>query len=110
MKTQEKTLLGIALAAALTSPFCFGGASAAAACADGRFLISKEGFRKAFYLELDRDTTREASRVAAQKTPGYAMLAEVNGHLRHFPTANVAYPLRTRTSERNPFSFGMVAL
>jgi hypothetical protein len=56
---------------------------------DAAFLLEKAGHRKAFYLEQDRDTTRNAERVVAQKHAGYAMLAEVAGHLRHFPTATV---------------------
>jgi Replication-relaxation len=56
---------------------------------DAAFLVGKAGFRKVMYVEMDRDTTREASRVIAQKAPGYAGLAKMAGHLRHFPTANV---------------------
>jgi hypothetical protein len=56
---------------------------------DAAFLLNKAGFRKVFYLEMDRDTTREASRVIAQKAPGYAGLAQAAGHLRHFPSSNV---------------------
>lgn len=56
---------------------------------DAAFLLAKGGYRKVMYLEMDRDTTREASRVIAQKAPGYAGLVKIAGHLRHFPTANV---------------------
>ncbi len=56
---------------------------------DAAFLLGKAGFNKVMYLEMDRDTTREASRVLAQKAPGYAGLAKIQGHLRHFPAANV---------------------
>jgi hypothetical protein len=57
---------------------------------DAAFLLQKEGFRKAFYLEQDRDTTKDAVRVAAQKCHGYAGLFERRMHfVRHFPTANV---------------------
>jgi len=57
---------------------------------DAAFLLEKEGFRKAFYLEQDRDTTKSADRVAAQKCHGYAGLYEKRLHVgRHFPTANV---------------------
>jgi hypothetical protein len=56
---------------------------------DAAFLLAKSNFRKVMFLEMDRDTTREASRVIAQKAPGYAGLATMRGHLRHFPTANV---------------------
>src|SRR5262249_5056288 len=54
---------------------------------DAAFLLSMSGASKVFYLELDRDTTQPASRVAAQKSPGFAGLAEVQGHKRHFPKA-----------------------
>ncbi len=57
---------------------------------DAGFLLEKGGFRKAFYLEQDRDTTKNAERVAAQKCHGYASLYERRMHIaRHFPTANV---------------------
>lgn len=57
---------------------------------DAAFLLGKEGFRKAFYLEQDRDTTKSADRVAAQKCHGYAGLFERRMHIaRHFPIANV---------------------
>ncbi len=57
---------------------------------DAAFLLDKEGFRKAFYIEQDRDTTKNADRVAAQKCHGYAGLFEKRLHIgRHFPTTNV---------------------
>lgn len=57
---------------------------------DAAFLLQKDGFRKCFYLEEDRDTTKNSDRVAAQKCHGYAGLFEQRMHLsRHFPTANV---------------------
>lgn len=57
---------------------------------DGAFLLQKDGFRKAFYVEQDRDTTKNADRVAAQKCHGYAGLFERRLHIhRHFPMANV---------------------
>lgn len=57
---------------------------------DAAFLLEKDGFRKAFYVEQDRDTTKNAERVAAQKCHGYAGLFERRLHIdRHFPTANV---------------------
>lgn len=57
---------------------------------DAAFLLEKDGFRKAFYLEQDRDTTKSAERVAAQKCHGYAGLFERRLHIdRHFPTVNV---------------------
>src|SRR5207302_1151744 len=39
---------------------------------DAGFLLEKEGFRKVFYVEQHRDTTKNADRVAAQKCHGYA--------------------------------------
>ncbi len=57
---------------------------------DAAFLLQRDGFRKAFYLEQDRDTTKSADRVAAQKCHGYASLFERRMHInRHFPTVNV---------------------
>ncbi|MDP9025377.1 MAG: replication-relaxation family protein [Candidatus Eremiobacteraeota bacterium] len=57
---------------------------------DAAFLLQKDGFRKAFYLEQDRDTTKNAERVAAQKCHGFAALFERRAHIgRHFPLANV---------------------
>jgi hypothetical protein len=57
---------------------------------DAAFLLEKDAFRKAFYLEQDRDTTRSADRVAAQKCHGYASLFEKRLHIaRHFLLANV---------------------
>lgn len=52
---------------------------------DAAFLLQKEGARKVFYLEQDRDSTKSAERVAAQKAGGYAGLLEHRLHLRHFP-------------------------
>ena len=56
---------------------------------DAGFLLGMGGFRKVYYLETDRDTTKSADRVAAQKSNGYAGLLAQRGHLRHFPNANV---------------------
>src|SRR5207253_1060115 len=57
---------------------------------DAAFLLEKDGFRKAYYVEQDRDTTKNAERVAAQKCHGYAGLFEKRLHIhRHFPTVNV---------------------
>jgi hypothetical protein len=57
---------------------------------DAAFLLQRDGFRKAFYVEQDRDTTQNAGRVAAQKCQGYASLYELRMHInRHFPIANV---------------------
>jgi hypothetical protein len=54
---------------------------------DAAFLLEKDGHRKAFYLEQDRDTTKSAERVAASKCGGFAGLAAGRLHLRHFPVA-----------------------
>lgn len=57
---------------------------------DAAFLLEKEGFRKAYYIEQDRDTTKNADRVAAQKCHGFAGLFEKRAHIsRHFPQCNV---------------------
>lgn len=52
---------------------------------DAGFLLEIGGHSKAYYVEQDRDTTQPAARVAAQKAPGFAGLAEAKGHYRHFP-------------------------
>jgi Replication-relaxation len=55
---------------------------------DAGFLLKKGDFAKAFFLEQDRDTTKSAERVAAQKCGGYAALAENQLHLKRlFPAA-----------------------
>lgn len=57
---------------------------------DAAFQLTKNGFCKGHYLEEDRDTTKSADRVAAQKCHGFASMFEQRKHLeRHFPTANV---------------------
>jgi hypothetical protein len=57
---------------------------------DAAFLLERDRNRKAFYVEQDRDTTKSADRVAAQKCHGYAGLFEKRLHIgRHFPTTNV---------------------
>ena len=56
---------------------------------DAAFLMQKGGHRKVFYLEQDRDTTREAKRVAASKSAGYAALAAKQLHRRHFPATTL---------------------
>lgn len=57
---------------------------------DAAFLLVKDSYRKVFYVEVDRDTTQPAQRVAARKAEGYAELAARGLHTRHFLTANVA--------------------
>ncbi len=55
---------------------------------DAGFLLRKGEFRKVYYLEQDRDTTKSAERVASQKAGGFAALAEQQIHLtKHFPAA-----------------------
>jgi len=54
---------------------------------DAGWLFEKDGVRKVFYLEQDRDSTKSAERVAAQKCGGYAGLLKHQLHMRHFPTA-----------------------
>jgi hypothetical protein len=54
---------------------------------DAAFLLEKEGHRKVFYLEQDRDTTRPAARLVARKQAGYAGLFEQQIYRRHFPSA-----------------------
>ena len=55
---------------------------------DAAFLLASDGFRKIFYLEQDRQTSG-VFQVASSKTKGYAGLAELNLHRRHFPETNV---------------------
>lgn len=55
---------------------------------DAAFLLSARGHAKVFYLEEDRATSG-VQQIAATKTQGYAVLAEVSGHRRHFPQATV---------------------
>jgi len=84
---------------------------------DAAFLVEKSGHRKVFYLEQDRDTTKNADRVAAQKHAGYAKLAELKGHLRHFPAATlgdftvlmIAPTVRRRDALRKAFAEKMGA-
>ena len=59
------------------------------AAPDAGFLLEKDTFRKVFYLEQDRDSTKNAQRVASQKAKGYAVLFERRLQARHFPTTNV---------------------
>ncbi|MGE0608314.1 MAG: replication-relaxation family protein, partial [Pirellulales bacterium] len=55
---------------------------------DAAFLLSMEGHKKVFYLEQDRHTSG-VIQVASSKTKGYAVLAELALHRRHFPQATV---------------------
>jgi Replication-relaxation len=56
---------------------------------DAGFLLEVGGYRKVFYLETDRDTTKSAERVAAQKSKGYEGLFAQRRFQTHFPTTNV---------------------
>lgn len=58
---------------------------------DAGLLLAVREFRKAYYIEIDRNTSG-VRRIAANKTRGYAAMAERNLHRRHFPTANVDPP------------------
>ncbi|MEX1096244.1 MAG: replication-relaxation family protein [Planctomycetales bacterium] len=51
---------------------------------DAAFLLSLRGHRKVFYLERDLGTS-SPKQIAARKTKGYAGLADVQGHRKHFP-------------------------
>ncbi len=55
---------------------------------DAVFLLATRGHSKVFYLEQDRATTG-VHQIAASKAQGYSVLAEVNGHRRHFPESTV---------------------
>ena len=60
---------------------------------DAAFLLEKDGHRKVFLLEQDRDTTKSAERVAAQKAGGLAALVDRRLHIgRYFPAATVEKP------------------
>lgn len=56
---------------------------------DAAFLMCAQGHKKAFYLEQDRATSG-VTQIAASKTPGYAMMAEVQAHRRHFPATTLS--------------------
>jgi len=51
---------------------------------DAAFELEIAGYRKAFYIELERGTNPIA-KAAAEKTPGYAGLDQQKLHRRHFP-------------------------
>ena len=55
---------------------------------DGAWLFSYCGFRKVFYLEVDRATSG-IHQISTSKTPGFAALAVEALHVRHFPSTNV---------------------
>lgn len=51
---------------------------------DAAFLIECKGQRKVHYLEQDRATS-SPRQIAARKSKGYAKLAQLKGHHKHFP-------------------------
>jgi hypothetical protein len=51
---------------------------------DAAFLLSLQGHKKIYYIEQDRNTSG-VHQVASSKTKGYAVMAELNLHRRHFP-------------------------
>lgn len=52
---------------------------------DAGFLLRFGPFAKVYFLELDRATSG-IQQIANSKTPGFAELARVKGHRKHFPT------------------------
>ena len=55
---------------------------------DAALLLSMGGVSKVYYLEQDMGTS-SPKQVAARKSKGYAGLAEIHGHRRHFPEATL---------------------
>lgn len=55
---------------------------------DAAFLIECQGQRKVFYLEQDLGTS-SPKQIAARKSKGYAQLANLSVHKKHFPTVTV---------------------
>lgn len=55
---------------------------------DAAFLLGIGKYRKVVYLEQDLGTS-SPKQVAARKTKGYAELATIEGHRRHFPETNI---------------------
>ena len=51
---------------------------------DAGFLVEYQGQRKVYYLEQDRATS-SPRQIAARKSKGYAKLANLKGHRKHFP-------------------------
>lgn len=50
---------------------------------DAAFLLCVRTFAKVYYLEVDRETSG-IQQIAASKTPGFAEMAKVKGHVKHF--------------------------
>lgn len=55
---------------------------------DAAFVLAARGFKKVYYVEIDRNTSG-VKRIAAQKTRGFAELAARALHRRHFPDTNI---------------------
>lgn len=58
---------------------------------DASFVLSYRGFRKGVYVEIDRATSG-IQQISHSKTPGAAKMAEVRGHVRHFPGVSAEIP------------------
>lgn len=75
---------------------------------DASFLVRYRGFLKGVYVEIDRMTSG-INQIANSKTPGFAGLAEANGHVRHFPGVAPRTPAAPdaagrRDKKRMPFT------
>ncbi|MFO0945628.1 MAG: replication-relaxation family protein [Planctomycetota bacterium] len=55
---------------------------------DAAFLLAAYGHKKVYYLEQDRATSG-VRQIAASKTLGYAAMAEMSLHKKHFPDATI---------------------
>lgn len=55
---------------------------------DAAFLLGYHGFKKVYYVEVDRETSG-VQQIAASKTPGVVGMAEQGLHVRHFADTNV---------------------
>jgi len=53
---------------------------------DASFVICYNGYRRGYYLELDRATSG-VRQIASSKPPGFAEMADRGLHARHFPGA-----------------------
>lgn len=56
---------------------------------DAAFLLSVDGHKKVFYVEVDLGTS-SPKQIAARKSKGYATLAEIQHHRVHFPATTFA--------------------
>jgi hypothetical protein len=55
---------------------------------DAGFLLSYHGYKKVYYVEMDRQTSG-VQQIAASKTPGVLGMLQHGLHVRHFPETNV---------------------